>query len=426
MRRNNIHLIACLPSEEDEVVSGMRKSADTIVTIDVAGAMAAGIPFFRSSNGVILSPGLGDTGCIPPEFISQILQRGAAPRTSTSTLKQAVTETTSSSTTVVDIEDNTLQQQQQHQPLREESPEESSSSSSSSVSCAQSVFACDLDSSLPSSTPTPSTFTHYCVIDFEATCLDNKQMHPQEIIEFPAVMLSAATLEVVSEFHSYVRPVHHPVLSSFCTSLTGIAQETVDGAPDFTVVFQRFHDFLEAFQAQYREEHEGKEEPCVLFASHGDWDFLTMLPNQCKTSHLQVPAALTRWMNVKVLYTNSEPAAGGGGRGGDRSRGGTKGLGMAAMLAQLGLELRGRHHSGIDDTRNIARIVVELVTTRGAVPLVTSELHNNKYKNNNQKNSSGKNSNNSHYSRSQTRTTITNRTQHNTKKKNTKSSFTFV
>ena len=40
----------------------------------------------------------------------------------------------------------------------------------------------------------------YCVIDFEATCEeDNPKDYIHEIIEFPAVLVDATTLEVVSE-----------------------------------------------------------------------------------------------------------------------------------------------------------------------------------------------------------------------------------
>ena len=40
----------------------------------------------------------------------------------------------------------------------------------------------------------------YCVIDFEGTCeKDNPKDYIHEIIEFPAVLVDAATLEVVSE-----------------------------------------------------------------------------------------------------------------------------------------------------------------------------------------------------------------------------------
>lgn len=40
----------------------------------------------------------------------------------------------------------------------------------------------------------------YCVIDFEGTCEeDNPKGYIHEIIEFPAVLVDATTLEVVSE-----------------------------------------------------------------------------------------------------------------------------------------------------------------------------------------------------------------------------------
>lgn len=44
------------------------------------------------------------------------------------------------------------------------------------------------------------------------------------LVEFPAVLLSTATGEIESEFHAYVQPQEHPVLSEFCTELTGIKQ----------------------------------------------------------------------------------------------------------------------------------------------------------------------------------------------------------
>ena len=46
-------------------------------------------------------------------------------------------------------------------------------------------------------------------------------IQPQEIIEFPACLLNLATLEIDSEFQSYVKPEIHPVLTPFCTNLTG-------------------------------------------------------------------------------------------------------------------------------------------------------------------------------------------------------------
>ena len=47
---------------------------------------------------------------------------------------------------------------------------------------------------------------HLIVLDFEATCDDVSPPSPQEIIEFPSVLLSAHTFEVIAEFESFVRP----------------------------------------------------------------------------------------------------------------------------------------------------------------------------------------------------------------------------
>lgn len=43
-------------------------------------------------------------------------------------------------------------------------------------------------------------------------------------VEFPAVLLNTSTGEVESEFHTYVQPQERPILSEFCTELTGITQ----------------------------------------------------------------------------------------------------------------------------------------------------------------------------------------------------------
>lgn len=67
---------------------------------------------------------------------------------------------------------------------------------------------------------------YFCVVDFEATCWVDQdfQSAESEIIEFPAVLLNARSLEREAEFHSYCRPTISPLLSDFCESLTGISQ----------------------------------------------------------------------------------------------------------------------------------------------------------------------------------------------------------
>ena len=72
----------------------------------------------------------------------------------------------------------------------------------------------------------PQNFDYLIVLDFEATCgSKGHQPIPQEIIEFPCALLNVRKgFEVEAIFHQYVRPVKHPLLTTFCTELTGITQ----------------------------------------------------------------------------------------------------------------------------------------------------------------------------------------------------------
>merc|ERR1711972_593217 len=60
MGRNHIHFTTSLPkpSEQQKVVSGMRDDVDVAIVINMAKALKDGIAFFRSSNGVLLTPGM--------------------------------------------------------------------------------------------------------------------------------------------------------------------------------------------------------------------------------------------------------------------------------------------------------------------------------------------------------------------------------
>ncbi|MFH1226806.1 MAG: 3'-5' exonuclease [Planctomycetota bacterium] len=73
--------------------------------------------------------------------------------------------------------------------------------------------------------------------DLEATCWKNnraRQSAESEIIEIGAIKEDGQT------FRSFVRPVINPVLTGFCTELTGITQADVDGADDFGVAGRKF------------------------------------------------------------------------------------------------------------------------------------------------------------------------------------------
>lgn len=67
-------------------------------------------------------------------------------------------------------------------------------------------------------------FQYFVVIDFEATCDKERKPHPQEIIEFPSVLVNSVTGQLEASFQTYVRPVYHQLLTDFCKELTGIQQ----------------------------------------------------------------------------------------------------------------------------------------------------------------------------------------------------------
>lgn len=73
MQRAHIHFTTHEPTEEnrDKVLSGARMNSQVWIYVDMDKAMKAGIVFYRSRNGVILSA--GQDGCIAPEYFERVL-----------------------------------------------------------------------------------------------------------------------------------------------------------------------------------------------------------------------------------------------------------------------------------------------------------------------------------------------------------------
>jgi inhibitor of KinA sporulation pathway (predicted exonuclease) len=186
-----------------------------------------------------------------------------------------------------------------------------------------------------------------CVLDFEATCWndDSKPKQQMEIIEFPCVLFEIdeekGTRTYISEFAKYVRPCINKILSPFCTQLTGIEQETVNNAELFPDVYAQNIKWLKS--------HVPHDAPFV-FATCGHWDFKTQLLRDIRHHKLKLHPYYTSYINVKDEYETFYRM---------------KAKGMPGMLESLGLTLEGRHHSGIDDTRNIAKIMLKIIEDGG-------------------------------------------------------------
>ncbi|KAJ3233501.1 hypothetical protein HDU81_002242 [Chytriomyces hyalinus] len=183
-------------------------------------------------------------------------------------------------------------------------------------------------------------FDFYCVFDVEATCREDNVGWKHEVIEFPVVLVCGRTYETIAEFRSFVRPVINPVLTDFCTQLTGITQDQVDTAPTFVEVLKLF----EAFLSRYKVKHSR-----MRFITDGPWDIRDFIRNQCVYSYIRRPAYFDTYLDLRRIFTKFY-----GRRDGKRAN-------LNGMLSLLNMEFVGRQHSGIDDTRNIAKIAVYLM-----------------------------------------------------------------
>jgi 3'-5' exoribonuclease 1 len=190
-------------------------------------------------------------------------------------------------------------------------------------------------------------YDYFLVIDLEATCCDLKSIpgNEMEIIEIGAVMVNAKDLEIVSEFQTFIKPVRHPILTSFCTELTSITQNLVDRAPNFEEAIANLRDWLSGYHN-------------VVFCSWGDYDRKQFILDS--TYHrIELPYPIpTRHLNLKQLFTENQ--------------GLNKRMGMKWALELAGIELTGTHHRGIDDARNIAKLVPYSLGKLAVAPQKTS------------------------------------------------------
>ena len=164
-----------------------------------------------------------------------------------------------------------------------------------------------------------------------------------EIIEFPIVVVNVDSLETEPEktFHHYVKPVQQ--INEVCTQITGITNEMVTNQQNLEHVLKLCNDWLNNLTFNLSNS---------VFVTCGNWDLMKMLPSETRRLGIDYNSCLKRWINVKDLFHSCILA--------HKDRKNMK-IGMKGMLNKLGLDLIGRHHSGIDDTQNIARLLLKVL-----------------------------------------------------------------
>jgi inhibitor of KinA sporulation pathway (predicted exonuclease) len=177
------------------------------------------------------------------------------------------------------------------------------------------------------------------VVDLEATCYreDDGDGHAKEVIEVGWALLEPASGRVVDAKQFYVKPTTSFV-SRFCTELTGIRPEQVASAPGFADVMHEVGALHKSLGIK-------------LWSSYGFYD-RTQLESQCANEGIDYPWEGQKHFNIKELA----------GAYFGRNK---KSPGLARALAAAGLEFEGRHHSGVDDARNTARLLAHMLGRRG-------------------------------------------------------------
>ncbi|KAL1774280.1 ERI1 exoribonuclease 2 [Sigmodon hispidus] len=209
-------------------------------------------------------------------------------------------------------------------------------------------------------------YDYLIVIDFESTCWkDGKHHNSPEIIEFPAVLLNTATGEIESEFHAYVQPQEHPVLSEFCTELTGIKQVQVDEGIPLKICLSQFCKWIHKIQQQKKiifttgDSEPSPEVKLCAFVTWSDWDLGVCLEYECRRKQLLKPVFLNSWIDLRATYKFFYKR---------------KPKGLNGALQEVGIEFSGREHSGLDDSRNTALLAWKMIRD-GCLMKITRSLN---------------------------------------------------
>lgn len=167
------------------------------------------------------------------------------------------------------------------------------------------------------------------VVDLEATCWQGKPPAgmDNDIIEIGACLLDVKTGEITDNIGILVIPERSEV-SDFCTQLTTITPELIanEGIT--------FRDACSQLKKQYDTQDRA-------WASFGAYD-RRQFQKQCAALGVSYPFGPSH-INVKTLFGLK--------KGLEREEG------MSGALEILGLPLEGTHHRGVDDARNIAKIL---------------------------------------------------------------------
>lgn len=122
------------------------------------------------------------------------------------------------------------------------------------------------------------------------------------------MLLNLKSGEIESEFHEFVRPTHHPILSDFCLNLTGVTQTVIDCQQPFPTVFNRFVSWLDEIRRENDVHLTTPNQKSVrsganaTFCTWTDWDLLDFFPSDCKRNGIKCPDSLKAWIDARKKF----------------------------------------------------------------------------------------------------------------------------
>ncbi|KAL3503180.1 hypothetical protein ACH5RR_037629 [Cinchona calisaya] len=216
-------------------------------------------------------------------------------------------------------------------------------------------------------------FNHNCLSGLKLEASELKKMKSQEfdyflvldlegkveILEFPVMLFDAKTMDAIDFFHRFVRPsqMREQRVNEYIDGKygkLGVDRVWHDTAIPFDEVIQQFEEWLGNHCLWVKKP--GGRLNKAAFVTCGNWDLKTKIPEQCKVSKMTLPSYFTEWINLKDIYLNFYNR---------------RAPGMVSMMRELQIRLLGSHHLGIDDSKNIARVLQHMLID-GALLKITA------------------------------------------------------
>lgn len=189
------------------------------------------------------------------------------------------------------------------------------------------------------------------IVDVEATCWktpEEQGTKPNEIIEIGTCFLELKTGNINTP-HSYIVKPQHSEVSKFCTELTGWTQADIDKGQDISKVISYIEQDLQL--SKHHLWFSCGEYDRIKLSSYGiPFDGSASLCGLYGISEKQnIFARMRAHINIKTLFALKYKLS--------------REMGMARMLSHIGETLEGKHHNGMADAMNIAKIVRNVFQT---------------------------------------------------------------